>query len=73
MSRGAKRESGSAKGAGRANEAAPDSAGRGKGRWSARRKVTVVLELLREAELEATSRKSGHCSDCPKIIFGQRH
>ena len=31
--------------------------GRGKGRWSARRKMTVVLELLRGAELEATSRK----------------
>ncbi len=48
MSRGSKRESGGAKGARRANEAAPDSARGGKGRWSARRKVTVVLELLRE-------------------------
>ena len=33
--------------------------GRGKGRWSARRKMTVVLELLRGAELVATSRKYG--------------
>ena len=30
-----------------------------KGRWSARRKMTVVLELLRGAKLEATSRKYG--------------
>ena len=59
MSRGSKRESGGAKGARRATEAAPDSARGGKGRWSARRKVTVVLELLRGAELEATSRKYG--------------
>ena len=36
------------------------AAGRvGKGGWSARRKMTVVLELLRGAELEATSRKYG--------------
>ena len=30
-----------------------------KGRWSARRKVSLVLELLRGAELETTSRKYG--------------
>ena len=59
MSRGSKRESGGAKGARRASEASPDSARGGKGRWSARRKVIVVLELLRGAELEATSRKYG--------------
>ncbi len=46
--------SGTAQGARRATEAAPDSARRGKGRWSARRKATVVLELMRGAELEAT-------------------
>ena len=57
MSRGSKRESGGAKGVRRATEAAPDSARGGKGHWSTRRKVTVVLELLRGAELEATSRK----------------
>ncbi len=57
MSRGRNTESGGAQGARRATEAAPDSAQRGKGRWSARRKVTVVLELMRGAELEATSRK----------------
>ncbi len=53
MSRGSKRESGGATGVRRATEAAPDSARGGKGRWSVRRKVTVVLELLRGAELEA--------------------
>ena len=42
-----------------ATGAAPAAAGRGKGRWSARRKMTVVLELLRGAELETTSRKYG--------------
>lgn len=57
MSRGTKKESGGAQGARRATEAAPDSGRGGKGRWSARRKVSVVLELLRGAELEATSRK----------------
>ena len=59
MSKGSKRESGGAKGVRRATGAAPDSARGGKGRSSARRKVTVVLELLRGAELEATSRKYG--------------
>jgi hypothetical protein len=31
----------------------------GKGRWSAKRKASVVLELLRCADLESTSRKYG--------------
>jgi transposase-like protein len=31
----------------------------GKGRWSAKRKMGVVLELLRGADLESTSRKYG--------------
>ncbi len=52
-------ESGSAQGARRATEAGPDSGRAGKGRWSARRKMSVVLELLRGADLEATSRKYG--------------
>ena len=34
------------------------------GRWSARRKMTVVLELLRGAELEATSRKRENRGRC---------
>ena len=57
MSRGTNRESGAAKGARRATGAGPDSARGGKGRWSARRKVTVVLELLRGEDLETLSRK----------------
>jgi hypothetical protein len=31
----------------------------GKGRWSAKRKASVVLELLRGTDLESTSRKYG--------------
>ena len=59
MSRGRNGGAGGAKGARGATGAAPAAAGRGKGRWSARRKMTVVVELLRGAELEATSRKYG--------------
>jgi len=45
-------------GARRATEDAPESSARaGAGRWSAKRKVSVVLELLRGADLESTSRK----------------
>ena len=36
---------------------APESAPAGGGRWSAKRKMSVVLELLRGADLETTSRK----------------
>ncbi len=59
MSRGRNGAAGGAKGARRATVAAPAAGRGGKGRWSARRKMTVVLELLRGAELEATSRKYG--------------
>jgi transposase-like protein len=59
MSRGKRAESGDAEGARRATGAGPDSAGGGKGRWSARRKATVVLELIRGADLETVSRKHG--------------
>jgi hypothetical protein len=51
--------SGSAEGARRATDAGPEFARSGKGRWSAKRKLSVVLELLRGAELESTSRKYG--------------
>jgi transposase-like protein len=51
-------DSGASEGARRATEDAPESSARaGAGRWSARRKVSVVLELLRGADLESTSRK----------------
>ena len=59
MSRGRNGAAGGAKRARRATVAAPAAVRGGKGRWSAGRKMTVVLELLRGAELEATSRKYG--------------
>jgi transposase len=53
-----KPDSGAAEGARRATEQSPESAaGPAGGRWSARRKQSVVLELLRGADLESTSRK----------------
>jgi transposase len=53
-----KSDSGAAEGARRATEQSPESSRpAGAGRWSARRKVSVVLELLRGADLESTSRK----------------
>jgi transposase len=58
MSNPKKRDSGASEGARRATEDAPESSARaGAGRWSAKRKVSVVLELLRGADLESTSRK----------------
>lgn len=57
MSTGSKHDSGAAQGARRATEQAPESSPAGGGRWSAKRKMSVVLELLRGADLEATSRK----------------
>ena len=59
MSRGRNGGAGGAKGARWATGAAPAASGRGKGRWSARRKMTVVFELLRGAELEAPSADGG--------------
>ena len=58
MSTPRKHDSGAAEGARRATEQAPESSAQaGSGRWSSRRKVSVVLELLRGADLETTSRK----------------
>jgi hypothetical protein len=58
MSNTKKHDSGASEGARRATEEAPESsAGAGGGRWSAKRKVSVSLELLRGADLESTSRK----------------
>lgn len=57
MSNMKKTESGAAEGARRATEQSPDSGRAGAGRWSAKRKVSVILELLRGADLESTSRK----------------
>lgn len=53
-----KHDSGASEGARRATEDAPESSANvGGGRWSAKRKVSVILELLRGADLESTSRK----------------
>ena len=53
-----KDDSGAAEGARRATEGPPESsATSGGGRWSAKRKVSVILELLRGADTESTSRK----------------
>jgi transposase len=58
MSNPKKHDSGAAEGARRATEDAPESsAAAGGGRWSSKRKVSVILELLRGADLESTSRK----------------
>ena len=48
---------GAAEGARRATGEAPGTGRRGKGRWSAKRKMAVVLELLRGDDLETLSRK----------------
>jgi transposase-like protein len=57
MSTGNKHDSGAAQGARRATEQAPESWAAGGGRWSTKRKLSVILELLRGADLDATSRK----------------
>lgn len=57
MSNTKKSDSGAAEGALRATEQSPESGHGGAGRWSAKRKVSVILELLRGADLESTSRK----------------
>jgi len=58
MANAKKPDSGAAEGARRATEQSAESGPLpGAGRWSARRKVSVILELLRGADLESTSRK----------------
>src|SRR5947209_20563301 len=58
MSNTKKADSETAKGARRATEQSPESGPlAGAGRWSVKRKTLVVLELLRGADLESTSRK----------------
>src|SRR4051795_5148622 len=58
MSTSNKHDSGAGEGARRATEQSPESlAAAGAGRWSSRRKVAVILELFRGADLESTSRK----------------
>ena len=58
MSNTKKHDSGASEGARRATEEASESsAGPAGGRWSTKRKVSVILELLRGADSESTSRK----------------
>ena len=57
MSNTKKADSGAAEGAQMATEQSPESGRVGAGRWSAKRKVSVILELLRGADLESASRK----------------
>ena len=58
MSNPKRHDSGAPEGGRRPTEDAPESSAvAGGGRWSAKRKVAVVLELLRGADLESTSRK----------------
>ena len=59
MSRQKPGEAGASEGARRATGEASASPTRGTGRWSARRKMSVVLELLRGADLETLSRRHG--------------
>ena len=59
MSKAKKPDSGAAEGARRATEQPTESSALpGAGRWSAKRKRSVVLDLLRGADLESTSRRN---------------
>ena len=57
MSTGKQPDSGASEGARRATGDAPESKARGAGRWSAKRKVSVIMELLRGEDLEGLSRR----------------
>ncbi len=59
MSRQKPGEAGASEGARRATGETSASPTRPTGRWSARRKVSVVLELLRGVDLETLSRRHG--------------
>ena len=59
MSRQKPGEAGASEGARRATGEASASPTRAAGRWSTRRKMSVVLELLRGADLESLSRRHG--------------
>jgi Transposase len=59
MSRQKPSEAGALEGTRRATGEASASPSRGTGRWSSRRKMSVVLELLRGADLESLSRRHG--------------
>src|SRR5258707_10511594 len=58
MSTSKKNDSGAAEGVRTATEVASESSTLpGGGRWSSKRKLSVILEILRGADLETTSRR----------------
>jgi transposase len=60
MSKGKNIDSGASEGARRATGEGPEAETLvGRGRWSARRKVSVVVDLLRGEDLETLSRRHG--------------
>ena len=60
MSKGKNLDSGTSEGARRATGEGPESIALvGRGRWSARRKVAVVVDLLRGEDMETLSRRHG--------------
>ena len=60
MSKEKNQKSGGPNGAGAASGGGSDSSALvGRGRWSSRRKVSVVIDLLRGADLETLSRQYG--------------
>lgn len=60
MSKGKNLDSGASEGARRATGEGPESnALVGRGRWSARRKVAVIVDLLRGEDMETLSRRHG--------------
>ena len=71
MSRGTNTESGTAQGARRTTEASPDSARRGKGRWSVPREVPVVLELKRGAAPEVLG-DGGDTDELARCVSARR-
>jgi len=59
MSKEREPASGATEGARRATGAAPEERRDGRGRWSAKRKMAVVLRLLRGEDIETLSRELG--------------
>jgi len=59
MSRQKSSEAGASEGARRATGEASASTRAGTGRWSSRRKMSVVLELLKGTDLDSLSRRHG--------------
>ena len=68
MSKETQPEAGASEGARRATaEASASSALVGTGRWSVRRKVSVVIEILKGESLESLSRRHGVTTSWPAV------